>query len=149
MKKSILSLLVATATCLSAKAQVDLSINPFVLLVPGVQVSIEYSKKPNWGFGGDALAAEGLYAIYASGKFYFNPKNGADRLYVGSFLGSAGGEGRSGYGLGFFVGYKVVSVQKLSFDVAYGIGRDFSDDIGLLPYFKANVGYRFGLKETD
>ncbi len=148
MKKSILSLLFVIAG-LTAKAQVDLSINPFFLLIPGVQASLEYTTKNDWGFGGDVFAGEGAYFIYATGKYYFNPSKGGDKFNAGAYVGGAGIDGDSGYGLGFYVGYKALSTKKILFDVALGGGRDFSDNIGFLPYIKANVGYRFGLKEID
>ncbi len=148
MKKSILALFLVM-NGLASNAQVDLTINPFFLLIPGVQVSLEFNTKKDWGFGGDVYAGEDAYAFYLSSRHFFSPNKGGDRFNMGAFAGGAGGGGSSGAGLGFFIGYKAVSVQKIVFDIAIGGGRDFTDDIGFLPYFKANVGYRFGLKETD
>jgi hypothetical protein len=144
MKRTIF-VLAFTAMGLFAKAQVDFTVSPFLLLVPSLQASVEYNINPNWGIGGDMFAGEEIFFIYASGRHFFNPDKGADKFNIGAYAGGAGGGNDSGFGLGFFFGYKAVSVKKVVFDFALGGGRDFTDNIGFLPYFKLNVGYRFGL----
>ncbi|MFT4972079.1 MAG: hypothetical protein ACI9JY_001281, partial [Saprospiraceae bacterium] len=102
---------------------------------------------------------------------YLNPKNGADRFYVNSFLRVVSKNfthksGNSEYapytrtrvGLGFGLGYKVVSSSGFIFDVGFGLGRAFVDNVNFkgpgtedtvgsnnfMTMGKLAIGYRFG-----
>ncbi len=69
------------------------------------------------------------------GKFYFNPKHGTDRFYVDAFArfinrhwnyddGSSFADFTSTrFGIGFGIGYKVVSNKGFVFDIGLGFGR--------------------------
>lgn len=129
----------------SAMAQVEVKTNPIGLIFEAFPLSIEVVTADSWGVELDAFASSGLDFLYLSGKHYFNPHRRADGFNIGAFMGGAGNdEGDDGFGLGFFAGYKAVSAQNVLLEIALGLGRDFTDDIGVLPYFKLHVGYRFG-----
>lgn len=99
--------------------------------------------------------------ITAFGKYYFNPKNGADRFYLSVFTryinrsvdNSFGKYSISRLGLGVGLGYKIVSKGNFVFDIGVGIGRavvnfDSENNSGLewIPIMfagKLGVGYRF------
>ena len=36
-----------------------------------------------------------------------------------------------------------MSVRNVVFDISIGIGRDFTGNVEVLPYFKLHLGYRF------
>ena len=135
---------------LSLKSQ-EVSVNPFALLFEGFIFGADYNINDDFGIGADLAFGQGLGLFYVNGKHYFNPKKGNDRWMLGSFIGGAGefGGGDGGAGLGFFVGYKWISRRNIVFELAGGAGRDFSGDIGFLPYYKFNVGYRFKKKDPD
>jgi hypothetical protein len=132
MKNVILSICLLL-TAFAAKAQIDLSVNPIALLWTGLQVSLEYNANESWGIGGDLLAAEDAFLMYAVGKHYFNPKNGCDKFNMGAYVGGSGTNGYNGFGLGFLFGYKAVSSKKVIFEIALGGGRDFTGDISFCP----------------
>ncbi len=143
MKK--LSALVIFLACFKiANAQFEIKSNPVAILFNVVPVSVEYLINESWGVELDAFVTPGGGALYFSGKHYFNPSVGADGFNLGTFVGGVGGDGDSGFGLGFFVGHKTVSTKNVLMELAVGLGRDFTDEIGFLPYGKLHVGYRFG-----
>lgn len=137
----------------SLKSQ-DISVNPILLLFEGAAFSGDYNINNDFAVGADLLVAAGGSIFYLNGKHYFSPKLGNDRWMVGSFAGFSTAniftDESPGIGLGFFFGYKWVSRRNVTFELAYGVGRDFSGEaINLLPYFKANIGYRFKKKNTN
>lgn len=92
------------------------------------------------------FAAEGEGIVYATGKYFFNLRQGCDKFNVGAFIGAGGGSGDSGLGAGFLLGYKTVSNKRVLLDIGLGVGRG-GGDIETIPYFKFNLGYRFELKK--
>ncbi len=128
-----------------ATAQVEVKTNPIGLLFEAFPVSIEVVAGDSWGVELDAFASSGLDFLYLSGKHYFSPRRGADGFNLGAFMGGAGDDkGKDGFGLGFFAGYKALSSKRVLLEVALGLGRDFTEELDVLPYFKLHVGYRFG-----
>ena len=160
MKKTLLLLVLCASflTQILAQAEVEVkerkafevTTNPLGLLfLPDaffLPVSAEFIINENFGAGAEALliASDGFFGaiVYGSAKYYFNPKYGADRFYVGSYLGGARLLEANGFGLGFMIGQKWVSSKNIVFDLAIGGGRDFTRGIGFLPYAKVNIGYR-------
>lgn len=143
MKKIILfSVLMANVHF--AMAQMEIKTNPIAIIFEALPISLEYIANDSWGLELDGFVASGAGWLYFSGKHYFSPKVGADRFNIGTFIGGAGGDGDSGFGLGFFAGYKAVSSKNVLLEIALGLGRDFTNDIDVLPYGKFHVGYRFG-----
>lgn len=151
MKNLVLSAILLL-TCQIAQAQVELSANPIVLLFGAIQASVDINITEDWSVGGDVIAAEGGGGFFVSGRHYFNPKYGCDKFNVGTFVGGTGNEGDdTRVGLGFLIGYKVVSSKRVVLDIAVGGGRNFSDaDFDrFLPYGKINLGYRFKTKPKE
>jgi hypothetical protein len=133
----------------TAQTQFEVSTNPIFILVPEagvIPISVEAIFNDDWGAGIDAALGSNLGYIYTSAKHYFNPSKGGDKFYLGAFAGGAGADD-IGYGLGFMAGYKWMSQSGVTFELAGGLGRDFTGNIGVLPYGKLNVGYRFGYKK--
>ncbi len=128
----------------TVQAQVEIKTNPVALLFEALPVSVEYCINDSWGTELDAFATADWGFLYLSAKHYFSPRKGTDGFNIGSFAGGAGGDGDSGFGLGFFAGYKGISTKNILLEIALGIGRDFTDNVEVLPYFKFHVGYRFG-----
>ena len=144
--KNLLTCLFFILFSFQLKSQVEISTNPLALLFEAGVLGLEYIPNQDWGVGLDMFGAADVGFVYASGKHYFNPKVGGDRFNVGAFIGGAGDFGDTGFGLGFFGGYKWISSRNITLDLALGAGRDFSDVIGVLPYVKFNIGYRFPKK---
>jgi hypothetical protein len=136
---------------MNAQAEFELSTNPIFLLIPEtgiIPLSLEAIVNADWGAGMDAaIGTSGGGYIYASAKHYFNPEKGGDKFYLGLFAGGANFLDEVGYGLGFMAGYKWMSQSGITFELAGGLGRDFTGNVGFLPYGKLNVGYRFGYKK--
>ncbi len=129
----------------AASAQFEVKTNPIALLFEVGLISLEVSNLDDWGGQLDIVGANGGGWVYGTAKYYLNPKYGADRFQIGAFAGSIFGEGDSAFGLGFELGYKVLSRKRLIFEASLGIGRAFgsSTDFDVLPYGNLNVGYRF------
>lgn len=142
--KKLIALITFLAFFKFADAQVELKTNPVAILFEALPLSVEYLINDSWGMELDAFAVSGGGYLYLSGKHYFSPRKGTDGFNLGTFVGGIGGDGDSGFGLGFFAGYKAVSTKNVLLEIALGIGRDFTDEIGVLPYGKLHVGYRFG-----
>ena len=181
MKKLILPCLLAL--CLfgfqKANAQVDLTINPIGLLFGDFSIGADFalsnnfSIEPQIGFGTNKVSSvKGTnLGVNVLGKYYFNPKNGADRFYADAFLRFVNRNWNydesstfvdfttTRVGLGFGLGYKVVSRGGFVFDIGFGAGRAFVDnnkyedsngnqeDIdwpSIMFQGKLGIGYRFG-----
>ncbi len=130
----------------AAKSQVELSANPFLLLWGYVQAGVDLNVTEDWSIGADVFAAEGGGLVYATGKYFFSPRQGCDKFNVGAFIGGGGGDGDTALGVGFLLGYKAVSSKRVLLDMALGAGRG-SGGLEVFPYFKFNLGYRFQLKK--
>ncbi len=142
MKKYFLFILLAASIQFQAKAQVDIQVNPIALLFEAVQVSADFGIGQNGSIALDAIGIDGDFALFGIGKYYMNPNLGADRFYIGGFLGAIADEGAA---IGFLAGYKWVSRQGINFEFALGVGRG-GGDIEVVPYGKLTVGYRFSKK---
>ena len=157
-------------------AQTEVKINPLGLLFGSPDVSAEFRLNDNMGlepFIGYtsrkfAAGAVRISAVNAGGsfKYYFNPQKGFDRFYAGAYTRFNAGNAeetetgtQAGYtrvSLGFQIGQKWVSKQNVVFELAFGVGRafvnnledpdgaitDFNFDLDLMGRFA--VGYRFG-----
>jgi len=185
MRKSFLSVLSLVAMLFAlqpvANAQVDLTLNPIGLLFGGVNVGADFGVSENFsieatlGYGSNKiLDVRGTnIPVIATGKYYFSPKQGADRFYADAFLRfmnrnwnyedntNKADYTSNRFGLGFGVGYKVVSKGGFVFDVNLGGGRvlfeknvfqanDEQQPINwpdLIVQGKLGIGYRFGGKK--
>lgn len=143
MKKLFVIFCLLIGLQFQTKAQVDIQLNPIAILFEVVQVTVDVPISRSGSIEGDLVVGDGSFGIIGLGKYYMNPKLGADRFYIGGFLGGFVDEGG---GLGFISGYKWVSTQGINFELALGIGRG-TGDIEVLPYGKLTVGYRFGGKK--
>lgn len=146
--KKVLFVFIAFLFSFHLKAQIEIATNPIALLFEAGVISVDYNLNDDWGVGMDALIVSGGGWFYLNGKHYFNPRKGNDRFMLGTYTGFIGELGDdSGFGLGFFGGYKWVSRRNITFELSVGGGRDFTDNVGFLPYGKFNVGYRFREKD--
>lgn len=169
------------------QAQLDLTVNPVSLLFADANISADIRIKNNFSLGATAGYGRGdLWGLVDSretvpvtliGKYYFSPKQGADGFYADAFAryvnrnvqASYNGDNenipdkinftRQQVGLGFGLGYKVVSNGGFVFDIGTGIGRalyshdsvNVSDQDYKVPelwrtmgFFRIGLGYRFG-----
>lgn len=156
MKKSFLVLIAILTFSFQSNAQIEVSTNPIGLLFNTYIISVDYHTSPDWSFGGEmgintANSTRTASAYYANAKHYFNPFSDAKMFYVGTFAGVFSynyeiitlGENQSTFGVGFMGGYKLVSRKNVVMDLGLGLGRGVINS-GVLPYFRANLGYRFG-----
>lgn len=165
----------------TANAQVDVSVNPVGLLFGDFSVGADFALSDNFsieaavGFGTNEIDdVKGTnIPVNVVGKYYFSPKHGADRFYIDAFLryvnrqwnyddGSNFADFTSNrFGLGFGIGYKVVSKGGFVFDIGFGAGRAIVDENTyeeggqqeeidwpeLMLQGKLGIGYRFGGKK--
>jgi hypothetical protein len=182
MRKFQLAACCLIASCFlfaqTARAQVDVTLNPIGLLFGDLSLGADFVITNNFsvegtlGFGSNKISEVkgnnlGLSAI---GKYYFNPKEGADRFYADAFLRFVNRKWNyddnstfadytsTRFGLGFGIGYKVVSSGGFVFDLNLGAGRAIVDnnkyesngiqeDVDwpkIMFQGKIGVGYRFG-----
>lgn len=135
--RNLIFLLVLTAPALPLSAQTEIKISPIPLLFTTVAVSVEQGLSDSWGLDGDLIFGEDIFAVNLSGKFYFDPRYGLDRFHVGVFTGFLD----DNVGLGFLAGTKILSKNRILFEVGLGIGRAFDDEA--IIYGKLHLGYRF------
>jgi len=164
-----------------SQAQIDVTVNPVGLLFGDFSVGADFalsdniSVEPTLGFGGGKTGGAKYrnLPLNVFGKYYFNPDDGADKFYGSVWLrfvnrsyeyedsGSLFADYRqTRLGLGFGIGYKIVSGGGFVFDIGFGAGRALYDktkfDDGgtesdldwpdLMFAGKLGVGYRFGSK---
>jgi len=87
--------------------------------------------EPILDFGGGVIFPNRKIGTRTFGKFYIDPKLGADRFYVGTYMKyrwtrnwlGLSRESESKFSLGFLVGYKHVAKSGLVFDIGYGLGQ--------------------------
>lgn len=186
MKNSIfflfaMAFIMANFLSTQSHAQVDVTINPVGALFGDLSVGADFvinekfSVEGTVGYkSGKAFGKDLKYSsvpVTAVGKLYVNPKNGADRFYVNSFVKLASRSythnnveseyaeyTRTKVGLGFGLGYKVVSDGGFTFDIGFGLGRRLADQIkykengvkeeagwsNMMTMGKLAIGYRFG-----
>ena len=168
------------------KAQFDVTVNPIALLFGNFDVAADYAVSEKISveaavglqFGSNNLLDDEFkyfgIPITIFGKYYFNPDKGADKFYADAWLrfvnrsykyeSSGSSVGFSDYsqtrlGLGFGIGYKVVSGGNFVFDIGFGGGRalldktKYADSTGgefsvdwpdIMFVGKLAIGYRFG-----
>ncbi|MEM1214453.1 MAG: DUF3575 domain-containing protein [Bacteroidota bacterium] len=169
MKSRILVLTLALLACFTyrAEAQIDATINPLALLFGGVNVGADFvladnlSVEGNLGFTSrtnELGSVEQKYTgipVTVTGKYYFNPDDGADRFYASVFLRfvnrsfsaediDASQEAfynydQTRFGAGLGVGFKTVSRNNIVFDFGLGVGRAFV----------SNFRFSDGVEEED
>jgi len=127
----------------TATAQFEIKSNPIALLFEVGAVSMEYSNLKDWGGQLDIYAAEDGGVVFGSAKYYLIPKYGADRFHVGAFVSQPFDGDR--LGIGFLIGYKLVSKKRIVFEVGIGAGRLLGDNssFDVTGYGNLNIGYRF------
>lgn len=133
------------------QAQVDLTTNPVNLIFGNINAGADFGIKENFSLEANVAYSKGDYwglvdkretiPVNLIGKYYFNPKNGADGFYVDAFTrfvnrsitATYKGDNenipdevnytRNQLGLGVGLGFKVVSQKGFVFDIGTGIGR--------------------------
>lgn len=157
-------------------AQLEVKVNPLGLLFGNFNALVEKGINDNFGVEGqiglvlrnsDAFGNDFNYNAFnigAAGKYYFNPREGWDRFYVGGYArfntGTWKQDGSNDDGfsntrlaLGLLVGQKWVSQGGFVFELGAGVGRAILNDIGdedfdILLFdvdflLRLAVGYRF------
>lgn len=119
--------------------KVEVQINPIALIFGGFQAEAEAKVKRNFGIGVNVIAAPDLLTIVGRTKYYFKPKRGIDRFYIGAQAGVYTYDDTA-TGIGFDAGYKFVSKDKVIIDLSFGIVRS-NDEVWPIGSF--GVGYRF------
>lgn len=145
IKLSFLAFLFCFSTTVS-NAQVDVTVNPLGLLFENLAVGADFNLSENTsiegliGFGssgnddifGYSSSRISLDAFY---KYYFSPNRGCDKFYVGGFARFinrsynfddtiTGTDYKvTRLGIGFGLGYKIVSEGGFVFDINIGFGR--------------------------
>lgn len=183
-KSIFFALLFITVFTGVATAQVEVKINPVGLLFSRISANIEFIASDDLGiegspfidFGsldlGDGVDYSTLsFGLMGAGKYYFGPRDGADRFYAGAYVRYKGGKytikdgdesdsfTRTRVALGILTGYKWVSQKNVVFEIGFGLGRSivdnittsdgFSDNVSDIPIFNIDVvgrlavGYRF------
>ena len=87
--------------------------------------------EPILDFGGGVIFDNRKIGTRVFGKFYIDPKMGADRLYAGTYVKYRYTENYLGFtdeshsklALGFLFGYKYVAKNGFVFDAGYGLGQ--------------------------
>ena len=163
-------------------AQIDVTINPVNALFGkysiGVDIALseKMSVEPTFSIL-SRKEGDGRYTgipVNAFFKYYFNPNNGIDRFYGTAWLRFVSRKFKysdtsqnfsdftqTRFGLGFGIGYKVAANNGLIFDIGFGAGRAFVDNLSyddenlgheeinfgsILFAGKLAIGYRFGGK---
>lgn len=161
-----------------AEAQVDLTLNPVGALFGDFNIGADFALSQNFsveaqvGFGNqkiDGIKGRNI-PVNVVGKYYFNPKQGADRFYADVFLrfvnrnweyddnSTNANFTSTRFGIGFGIGYKIVSAKGFVFDLGVGAGRalvtnnkyesgGIEEDVdwgNVILLGKFGIGYRFG-----
>lgn len=152
-----------------SNAQVDVTIDPVSLLWGNISLGADFALSENFSIEGQLGYSRGDWGtgkytgipVTVFGKYYFSPKNGADRFYLSvftRFINRSYSDNNDKYsltrlGLGVGIGYKVVSAGNFVFDIGFGVGRSIvsfdnnnNTNIDWIPVMfagKLGVGYRF------
>ncbi len=147
--KKITFLALTALISFSASAQVELKINPVGAIFNSPDLSVEYILKDHFGFegrvgyswssirSGEDLLYKGKGLVFiGGGRYYFNPKAGGDRLYIGAYTKYKNAsyktvvtEGtttidRQRLAVGTIFGHKILSKnERIALDLNFGIGR--------------------------
>ena len=170
-----------TLGTLTTQAQVDATINPInaiwgkYSLGADITLSQNLSIEPTISILSKETG-DGKYTGIPANlflKYYFNPSNGADRFYVDVWARYVNRKfdydpenievysnfDQNRFGVGFGIGYKVVSQKGFVFDIGFGTGRAIIDDTNytnsdlqrenidwpeIMFAGKLGIGYRFG-----
>lgn len=189
---AFLAIIFSAAFATKTSAQVDVTTSPIGLLFGNINAGADIKIKENFSIEVNAAYSKGDYwglvdkretvPVNLIGKYYFSPKHGADGFYADIFTrfvnrsieaSYQGGDAdkpttinfsRTQVGLGFGLGFKVVSQKGFVFDIGTGIGRalyshdkinvseqdyDIPELIRTMGYLKIGVGYRFGGSRAD
>lgn len=127
----------------SLNAQIDATINPIGLLWANFSIGADFAMSEDFsiegmvgfGTGNEVIADYNSFNLTANGKYYLNPKQGADRFYAFGFLryvtrsydyedgSSFSNYSQNRVGLGVGAGTKIVSQKNFVFDIHLGAGR--------------------------
>ena len=181
MKHFFTLLLLLVASCF-VSAQVDAKLNAGSAITGGINLSAEFPVGQQMGIAiGAAYSSLGLLIneeddyryrnlrLIPEVRYYFNPREGFDRFYVGGYgkLGQLTGINRdtdasvdaTRAALGIMTGHKWVSPSGFLFDLNFGVGRaatfggndsdaEYAAAIGALTAIDLRlgiiVGWRFG-----
>lgn len=130
------------------KNNIEIKVNPIGLLFAGVQAEAEFPVNEALSVGAHIIAGEGTFILSGKVKYFFNPKRGVDRFYIGA----QGGVYNFHFedlspGIGFDAGYKFVSKDRVVIDLTLGAvrisakRRFFRNNVEFIP--SLTVGYRF------
>lgn len=124
-------------------SKIELKANPIALILGGFQAEAEVKVSNNFGMGVNLVTGQGAFMLAGRTKYYFKPKRGCDRFYIGAQAGVYDygfSNIEIGPGIGFDMGYKFVSKDSVIIDLSFGVVRasDVVWAIGSL-----GVGYRF------
>ncbi len=178
--KHLTLVVLALFLSVSAYSQVELKVNPIGLLFGSYNLLAEFPASESFGIEGkvgyfsrneDFSSEEWTYGAFnleAAGKYYFNPREGFDRFYVGPYVkfntgnweikdgNSTESSNSTRVSLGLLFGQKWVGRNGLVFEIGLGAGRalvntiDNNDLDGLLFDLdltgRLAIGYRFGGK---
>ena len=159
----------------TATAQVELKVDPVAFIFFNYKAYVDIGLSENWsiepsvgylnrriqlgegGWGRERISGRVI------GKYYFSPKNGADGFHIGPYLQYRKGSRIVGedminterMALGFYLGYKVVTVKGFVFDAGLGLGRALYSqlngaDVSAIPFVntdaitRLSIGYRLG-----
>lgn len=133
-----------------SKAQVEFKLNPPAALFGFFQMGFEFPVGTDFGFEPEiiffAIDGEVGGGLLVHGKYYFNPDYGSDKIYIGALTGVLGGDSDTFASFGFEVGYKWMGKRNILFEIGGGVGRATAE-IGVIPYARVMLGYRFPKKE--
>ncbi len=146
-------LCIALLGAFSAYGQVEVKVNPLGLLFGSYNVIAEVPASETFGIEGkvgffnrdnDLGIVEYQYSAFnveAAGKFYFNPREGFDRFYVGPYAKFNTGNweeqidgerleiGSTRLSIGLLVGHKWVADSGFIFELGLGAGRAIVNEI--------------------
>lgn len=147
-----LLLVFAVLFSFNAKAQIDLSVNPVLLLFSNFDFAAEYRATTNWGLelspgigfsnysiGNLDYKSTGFGARFIA-KYYFGPEKSCDKWNIGPYIKYGTNTYRASdsngqikvtstkFAVGFYTGYKWAFDNNLVFELGFGLGRAFINE---------------------